>query len=86
MPALTPEQAKTFRQVSPEEHARFKQGRGRPRKSAEEKTRPVTLRIEPSLLLLLKNEAMSEGLPWQTYLKMILKKGLQEKSPDAALD
>jgi predicted DNA binding CopG/RHH family protein len=72
--------------VSSEEHARFVQGRGRPKKSEEEKAKPITLRIEPSLLLLLKNEAISEGLPWQTYLKIILKKGLQDKARSSALD
>jgi predicted DNA binding CopG/RHH family protein len=84
MPPISPEQAKTFRRVTSAEHERFKQGRGRPKKDEADKAKPITLRIEPSLLLWVKQVASNEGLPWQTYLKLLVKKGLEASRAKAA--
>ena len=84
MPPISPEQAKTFRRVTRTEHERFKQGRGRPKKAEVDKAKPITLRIEPSLLWWVKKVASNEGLPWQTYLKLLVKKGLEASHVKAA--
>jgi len=74
MPTLTPEQAKTFKPVSNRD---FKElSRGRPRKSTEEKFQSITMRIEPNLLRRVKKGAQEEGIPWQSYLKILVQKGL----------
>jgi len=86
MPPISPEQAKTFRRVTRAEHERFKQGRGRPKKDEAEKAKPITLRIEPSLLLWVKQVASNEGLPWQMYLKSLVKKGLEASRARAATE
>jgi len=75
MSTLTPEQAKTLRPVTPEEHERL--SRGRPRKPPEERTEAISLRIEPSLLLKLKRAAVREKCPWQTYLKILVARALE---------
>jgi len=84
MPTVTPEQGRTFRRVTQEEHDHFKRARGRPKKDESEKTQPITLRIEPSLLQWVQSAALKVGLPWQTYLKILLKKGLETTRSKAA--
>ncbi len=86
MPPMSPEQAKTFRRVTSIEHKRFKQGRGRPKKDEAEKAKSITLRIEPSLLMWVKQVASNEGLPWQTCLKLLVKKGLEASRAKAATE
>jgi uncharacterized protein (DUF4415 family) len=81
--ANSPEQTKTFRRVISAEHERFKQDRGRPKKDEADKEKPITLRIEPSLLLWVKQVASNEGFPWQTYLMLLVKKGLEARSIEA---
>lgn len=76
MPSLTPEQAKTFKRISKDDFALL--SRGRPRKSADDKFQSITMRIEPDLLRLVKEGAKGEGIPWQSYLKILVKKGLDK--------
>jgi predicted DNA binding CopG/RHH family protein len=76
MPSLTPEQVKTFKRISKGDFALL--SRGRPRKSADEKFQSITMRIEPDLLRLVKEGAQGEGIPWQSYLKILVKKGLDK--------
>lgn len=76
MPALNPEQAKTFKRISKSDFSLL--SRGRPRKSADKKFQSITMRIEPALLILVKEEANYEGIPWQSYLKILVKKGLDK--------
>jgi predicted DNA binding CopG/RHH family protein len=84
MPPISREQGKTFRQVTKAEHERFKQGRGRPRKSEADRAKPITLRIESSLLSWVKRAALDEGLPWQTYLKLLVRQGLEANRAQAS--
>jgi hypothetical protein len=77
-PALTKSQAATFRPISKSEHIRL--SRGRPKKSKEEKCVSITVRIEPRLLLLVKQGAKFNGVPWQSYLKILLEKGAGEQA------
>lgn len=76
MPTITPSQAKTFKPISKENFALL--SRGRPRKSPDTKFQSITMRIEPSLLRLVKEGAKDEGIPWQSYFKILVKKGLNE--------
>ena len=75
MPSLTPEQAKTFKRISKDDFALL--SRGRPRKSVDEKFKSITMRIEPDLLRLVKEGAKVEGIPWQSFFKILVKKGLE---------
>ena len=84
VPTISSEQGRTFRRVTQEEHDRFKRARGRPKKEVSEKTQPITLRIEPSLLEWVQSAASRRGLPWQTYLKILVKKGLETTREKAA--
>jgi predicted DNA binding CopG/RHH family protein len=86
MPPILRGQAKTLLRVTPAEHERFKQGRGRPKKDEAEKAKSITLRIEPSLLMWVKQVASNEGLPWQTCLKLLVKKGLEASRAKAATE
>lgn len=84
VPTISSDQGRTFRRVTEEEHDRFKRARGRPKKEVSEKTQPITLRIEPSLLEWVQSAASRRGLPWQTYLKILVKKGLETTREKAA--
>ena len=75
LPPISLGQAKTFRKVTRQETLRM--SKGRPRKLQEEKFQSITLRIEPSLLLKIKDEAEKIGYPWQSYLKIMREKGMK---------
>lgn len=82
MPELSNEQIAAFRVVTPEEHARFASGkvrpRGRPKKSAAEKERPISIRMSASLIARLKKRAAAAGFDkWQTYAKKVLADDLE---------
>jgi predicted DNA binding CopG/RHH family protein len=74
IPSISIDQARTFRKVTREEN--IKLSRGRPRKSANEKCLSITLRIEPSLLVKIKESAEKTGFPWQSYLKIMIERGM----------
>jgi predicted DNA binding CopG/RHH family protein len=78
LPPLDPKQLGTLKRVSRQEFDQLK--RGRPRKPIEEKFQSVTLRIEPHLLNKIKKEAKVNGIPWQTFFKVLIQKGLSASS------
>jgi uncharacterized protein (DUF4415 family) len=91
IPELTTEQLALFKQVSPEDHAKFlsidivrviENGEvkvkkvGRPKKKPEEKENVVAIRLSKIMIESLKKKAGDLG--WQTYAKRILEEHLAE--------
>ncbi len=67
------------RRVTPTEHARFVTAsnnppvlRGRPRKRPEEKFLPVTIRLDPRIVVWAKREAKRQHVGYQTILNQEL--------------
>jgi predicted DNA binding CopG/RHH family protein len=75
MPPLTDKQLGTFKSISKQDFEKL--SRGRPRKSPEEKFQSITVRFEPNLLKEVKQKAVESGLAWQSYLKILVKSGLE---------
>ncbi len=74
-----------WRRVTPEEHAMFRQAyintfgrepppRGRPAKEPEEKYKPISIRLHPSILEWAKREAKKRGVGYQTIINEVLMK------------
>jgi predicted DNA binding CopG/RHH family protein len=74
-----------WRRVTPEEHELFRQMyentmrlppalRGRPAKDVEEKYKPISIRLHPSVLEWAKREAKKRGVGYQTIINEVLMK------------
>jgi uncharacterized protein (DUF4415 family) len=71
------------RRVTPEEHVKYKKAverklgiklgpRGRPAKRADEKYRPVYMRLHPKALAWAKQEAKRQGIGYQSVINQVL--------------
>lgn len=76
---------KRWRNVTPEESEFFRQAlentfgiplppRGRPVKTAEEKYKPISIRLHPAVLEWAKREAKKRGVGYQTIINEVLLK------------
>jgi len=75
---FTDEYLEKCKELSPDQIIEFLEGFRELSCERAEKCQSISLKIEPSLLNLLKYKAKLDGIPYQTLLKRILRKGLQE--------
>ncbi len=77
IPALTDDDFKRARRVTPEEHKKFHQAvknfrlRGRPKKTFG-RYKPVTIRLNPYVLEWAKDQAKKKGIGYQTFINQTL--------------